>query len=45
VLLIIVLIIITDLILAVVELLGRDINRLVMEARETLEPVGPWDKG
>jgi hypothetical protein len=30
---------ITDLISAVVELLGRDISRLVMEAREALEPV------
>ena len=30
---------VTDLILAVVELLERDISRLVMEARETLEPV------
>jgi hypothetical protein len=30
---------VTDLILAVVELLGRDINRLVVEARETLELV------
>jgi hypothetical protein len=30
---------ITDLILAVVELLGRDINRLVVEAREALELV------
>jgi hypothetical protein len=30
---------VTDLILAVVELLERDINRLVIEARETLEPV------
>jgi hypothetical protein len=28
-----------DLILVVVELLGRDINRLVVEARETLELV------
>jgi hypothetical protein len=28
-----------DLILAVVELLGRDINRLVIEAREILELV------
>jgi hypothetical protein len=30
---------ITDLILAVVELLGRDMSRLVVEAWETLEPV------
>jgi hypothetical protein len=30
---------ITDLILAVVELLKRDISRLVIEARETLELV------
>jgi hypothetical protein len=30
-----------DLILAVVELLGRDINRLVVEAREALELVKP----
>jgi hypothetical protein len=30
---------ITDLILAVVELLGRDISRLVVEVREVLEPV------
>jgi hypothetical protein len=28
-----------DLILVVVELLGRDISRLVVEAWETLEPV------
>jgi hypothetical protein len=28
-----------DLILVVVELLERDISRLVIEARETLEPV------
>jgi hypothetical protein len=33
--------IVTDLILAVVELLERDISRLVMEARETLELVEP----
>jgi hypothetical protein len=31
--------IVTDLILAVVELLKRDINRLVIEARETLKLV------
>jgi hypothetical protein len=30
---------VTDLILAVVELLGRDISRLVVEVREALEPV------
>jgi hypothetical protein len=30
---------VTDLILAVVELLGRDISRLVVEAWEMLEPV------
>jgi hypothetical protein len=30
---------ITDLILAVVELLERDISRLVVEVREALEPV------
>jgi hypothetical protein len=30
---------VTDLILAVVELLGRDISRLVVEVREVLEPV------
>jgi hypothetical protein len=30
---------IIDLISAVVELLGRDINRLVVEARKALEPV------
>ena len=34
-----------DLILAVVVLLGRDINRLVVEARETLKLVKLWDKG
>jgi hypothetical protein len=28
-----------DLILVVVELLGKDISRLVVEAREVLEPV------
>ena len=32
---------ITDTILAVVRLLERDINRLVVEARELLEPVKP----
>jgi hypothetical protein len=36
---------ITDLILAVVELLERDMSRLVVEAREALEPVEPWDEG
>jgi hypothetical protein len=30
---------VTDLILAVVELLGRDISRLVVEVWEVLEPV------
>jgi hypothetical protein len=30
---------ITDLILVVVALLGRDISRLVVEVREVLEPV------
>jgi hypothetical protein len=30
---------VTDLILAVVELLERDISRLVVEVREALEPV------
>ena len=34
-----------DLILAVVQLLERDMNRLVVEARDVLEPVKPWDKG
>jgi len=38
-------IIVTDLIIAVVILLERDINRLVVEAREVLEPVKLWDKG
>jgi hypothetical protein len=36
---------VTDLILAVVELLGRDISRLVVEVREALEPVKLWDEG
>jgi hypothetical protein len=36
---------VTDLILAVVELLGRDISRLVVEVREVLELVELWDKG
>ena len=36
---------VTDLILAAVRLLERDISRLVVEARETLELVEPWDKG
>jgi hypothetical protein len=36
---------ITDLILAVVELLERDISRLVVEVREVLELVELWDKG
>jgi hypothetical protein len=34
-----------DLISAVVELLGRDISRLVVEVREALELVKPWDEG
>jgi hypothetical protein len=34
-----------DLILAVIELLGRDTSRLVVKAWETLELVKPWDKG
>jgi hypothetical protein len=34
-----------DLILVVVELLERDISRLVVEAQEALEPVKLWDKG
>jgi hypothetical protein len=33
--------VVTNLILAVVELLGRDINGLVLEAREILELVEP----
>jgi hypothetical protein len=36
---------ITDLILVVVELLERDISRLVVEVREVLELVKLWDKG
>jgi hypothetical protein len=36
---------VTDLISAVVGLLGGDMSRLVMEARETLEPVELWDEG
>jgi hypothetical protein len=36
---------ITDLISVVVELLGRDISRLVVEVREALEPVELWDEG
>ena len=36
---------ITDLILAVVVLLKRDINGLVVEARDMLELVKLWDKG
>jgi hypothetical protein len=36
---------ITDLIAAVVELLERDMSRLVVEVREALEPVEPWDEG
>jgi hypothetical protein len=34
-----------DLILVVVELLGRDISRLIVEVREVLELVKLWDKG
>jgi hypothetical protein len=34
-----------DLILVVVELLERDISRLVVEVREVLELVKLWDKG
>ena len=37
--------IVTDLILAVVRLLERDIRELVVEAREALEPVKLQDKG
>jgi hypothetical protein len=36
---------VTDLILAVVELLERDITRLVVEVREVLELVELWDEG
>jgi hypothetical protein len=36
---------VTDLISAVVELLGRDMSRLVVEVREVLEPVELWDEG
>jgi hypothetical protein len=36
---------VTDLILVVVELLERDMSRLVAEVREALEPVEPWDEG
>ena len=39
------LVLITDLILVVVRLLKRDINRLVVEARDMLELVELWDKG
>ena len=39
------LIIVTDLILAVVRLLERDMNRLVVEAGDALEPVKLWDEG
>ena len=38
-------VIVTDLILAVVALLERDISRLVVEARDALELVKLWDKG
>ncbi len=36
---------VTDLILAVVELLRRDMNGLVEIAREALEPIESWDEG
>ena len=36
---------VTDLITAVVQLLRRDINRLVKTALEKLELVKLWDKG
>jgi len=36
---------VTDLIIIVVVLLERDINRLVVEVWELLEPVKLWDKG
>ena len=36
---------VTDLISAAVELLGRDMSRLVVEVREALEPVEPWGEG
>jgi hypothetical protein len=36
---------IIDLITAVVILLERDMNRLVVEAWEVLEPVELWDEG
>ena len=36
---------VTDLILVVVILLERDINRLVVEAQDALELVKLWDKG
>jgi hypothetical protein len=36
---------VTDLILAVVRLLERDISRLVVEVREVLELVKLWDEG
>jgi hypothetical protein len=38
-------IVVTDLILVVVELLERDMSRLVVEVREALELVELWDKG
>jgi hypothetical protein len=37
--------VVTDLITVVVTLLERDMSRLVVEAREVLEPVEPWDEG
>ena len=36
---------VTDFILAVVQPLERDINRLVVEVWDVLELVKPWDKG
>ena len=36
--------VVTDLILAVVQLLRRDINELVETTREALEPIEPWDE-
>ena len=36
---------VTDFILVVVQLLERDINRLVVEVWDVLELVKPWDKG
>ena len=36
---------VTDLISAVVRLLREDMNGLVVEAQEALEPVEAWDEG